>query len=163
MKTTKVIAERRDYGTDPTAPPNHRTNKVNPPTSINQRTQPQTRPTANGPNHQPDQQPRVPPTGRLCCGDAQSAKCMHHVIESLSKFQIRMLNSHSICTLLLSCNVEPKKAPGAPRARNDQFAKENVIEKQHFGDRLQKLGFWGLQEPKKAQGAPGARNGQFAN
>ena len=34
--------------------------------------------------------------------------------------------------------------------------------KQHFGDRLQKLGFWGLPEPKKAQGAPGARNGQFA-
>ena len=58
---------------------------------------------------------------------------------------------------------EPKKSQGAPAARNGQFAKENVIEKQHFGDRLQKLGFWGLQEPKKAQGAPGARNGQFAN
>ena len=57
--------------------------------------------------------------------------------------------------------MEPKKAQGAPGARNGQFAKENVIEKQHFGDRLQKLGLWGLQEPKKAQGAPGARNGQF--
>ena len=60
------------------------------------------------------------------------------------------------------CLREAKKAQGAPGARNGQFAKENVIEKQHFGDRLQKLGFWGLQEPKKAQGAPGARNGQFA-
>ncbi len=56
----------------------------------------------------------------------------------------------------------PKKAQGAPAARNGQFAKEKVLEKQHFGDRLQKLGFWGLQEPKKAQGAPAARNGQFA-
>ena len=41
------------------------------------------------------------------------------------------------------CLREAEKAQGAPGARNGQFAKENVIEKQHFGDRLQKLGFWG--------------------
>jgi len=35
----------------------------------------------------------------------------------------------------------PKKAQGAPAARNGQFAKEKVLEKQHFGDRLPKLGF----------------------
>ena len=85
------------------------------------------------------------------------------------------------------CLREAKKAQGAPAARNGQFAKEKVLEKQHFGDRLPKLGFQGpdvapepqgapgrpgepqespsggrLQEPKKAQGAPAARNGQFA-
>ena len=41
------------------------------------------------------------------------------------------------------CLREAETAQGAPGARNGQFAKENVIEKQHFGDRLQKLGFWG--------------------
>ena len=36
---------------------------------------------------------------------------------------------------------KPKKTQGAPGARNGQFAKENVIEKQHFGARLQKQDF----------------------
>ena len=96
----------------------------------------------------------------------------------LWSFVLLSLTSIPICIVQVSLEIsypsltiamalfllkEPKKAQGAPGARNGQFAKENVIEKQHFGDRLQKLGFWGLQEPKKAQGAPGARNGQFAN
>ena len=57
---------------------------------------------------------------------------------------------------------KPKKTQGAPGARNGQFAKENVIETQHFGDRLQKLGFWARQERPEAQGDPGDRMGLFA-
>ena len=52
---------------------------------------------------------------------------------------------------------EPKKAQGAPGARNGQFAKENVIEKQHFGDRLPKLGFQVpdlVPEPQGTSGSP---------
>ena len=50
------------------------------------------------------------------------------------------------------CLREAKKAQGAPAARNGQFAKEKVLEIQHFGDRLPKLGFWGPDlAPKEPQ------------
>ena len=98
-------------------------------------------------SHQPDQQPRVRPTSRGPRREPESNCGTDLAPEPLGLWGLQ----------------EPKKAQGAPGARNGQFAKENVREKQHFGDRLQKLGFWGLQQPNKAQGAPGARNCQFAN
>ena len=96
---------------------------MNPTTSINQQTQPEKQ-------HFADRHPKLgvpgapgsPRQAQGCPGESPG----------------RAQRSSS-----RGCLREAKKAQGAPGARNGQFAKENVIEKQHFGDRLQKLGFWG--------------------
>ena len=144
MKTTKVIAERRDYGTDPTAPPDTLDQQSEtPPTSINQQTQPEKQ-------HLADRLPKLGVQG------APGSPRQPRDTQQRAPGEPQRSSSRG-------CLREAKKAQGAPGARNGQFAKENVREKQHFGDRLQKLGFWGLQERKKAQEAPGARNDQLAN
>ena len=141
MKTTKVIAERRDYGTDPTAPPNHRTNKVNPPTSINQGTQPPN-PTNSQrtPNHQPDQQPRVRPTSS--CGDAQEGgQCPGGTqgpggLGPADRREPQRLPRQRAQESTRKVPGKPQAAPGSPGRPRD---------------------------PQKPQGAPGAQTDQFAN
>ena len=73
MKTT-----RNNFGTEcqwnrSHRPPNHKTNKVNPPHSINQGTPNHPNPTSTQrtPNHQPDQLPRVRPTSSPSPREAQ--------------------------------------------------------------------------------------------
>ena len=135
---------------------------MNPTTSINQRTQPGKQHFADrlpklgvhgapgsprqaqgcpgeSPGRAPEElQQRVPSRGRKGPGSSRSQKLRVCERECNRKAALwRQVPKTRILGL-----QEPKKAQEAPGARNAQFAKENVIEKPYFGDRLQKLGFW---------------------
>ena len=97
----------------PPAPPKHKTNKVNPPTSINQGTPNHPNPTNNqrNPNHRPDQQPRVRPTATTTTTTTTAAAT------TTTTTRTTLTTTAQECTRRAPGERQesPRKAAGSPR------------------------------------------------